>query len=203
MINNMNLILPYFYFNEANNMFMHCQIMQRSKDHPGEKVRKSPIKTYFVQSREHLERIMPEIIMLCEHYGARAYINLSAKDFAELQKLMLFKLSNEIYQGTVRNPRLCLHSAAGELKSRGPKWVIDVDDISIKEDIIKELEEEFRLPKYPNTQYLYGEIPTVNGCHLIVRPFDIRQFSSRFPDVDVHKNSGGTLLYYPDSLSTK
>lgn len=29
----MNLILPHFYFNEGNNMFMHCQIVQRAKDH--------------------------------------------------------------------------------------------------------------------------------------------------------------------------
>lgn len=35
MINNINAILPHFYFNEGNNMFMHCQIVQRAKDHKG------------------------------------------------------------------------------------------------------------------------------------------------------------------------
>lgn len=39
MINNIKLILPHFYFNEANDMFMHCQIVQRAKDHKGERVR--------------------------------------------------------------------------------------------------------------------------------------------------------------------
>lgn len=37
MINNIKLILPHFYFNEANNMFMHCQIVQRAKDHKKER----------------------------------------------------------------------------------------------------------------------------------------------------------------------
>lgn len=127
MINNINLILPHFYFNEGNDMFMHCQIVQRAKDHKGERVREGAIKTYFIRSREHLERLMPEIILLCEHYGARAYINIAGKDFDALQKLMLKKLCDDVCQNNVRNPRKCLNSAARELKSRCPKWIIDTD----------------------------------------------------------------------------
>lgn len=37
MIDNFDLIKPLFYFNEANNMFFHCQIVCRTKDHPGQK----------------------------------------------------------------------------------------------------------------------------------------------------------------------
>lgn len=33
MIDNFELIKPLFYFNEANDMFFHCQIVQRAKDH--------------------------------------------------------------------------------------------------------------------------------------------------------------------------
>ena len=206
MINNIKLILPHFYFNEANNMFMHCQIVQRAKDHKGEKVREGAIKTYFIRSREHLERIMPEIILLCEHYGARAYINLAGKDFDALQKLMLVKLASDIHLNNIRNPRKCLNSAAGELKSRCPKWIVDVDDMAIKDDILKWLDEEFEVPNIPELYdresiYLLGEIPTVQGCHLIVKPFNLQKFSGSFPNVDVHKNSMGTLLYYPNSLS--
>lgn len=31
MIDNFELIKPLFYFNEANNMFFHCQIVRRAK----------------------------------------------------------------------------------------------------------------------------------------------------------------------------
>ena len=126
MINNIELIKPLFYFNEGNNMFFHCQIVQRAKDHKGEKVKEGAIKTYFIRSREHLDKIMPEIILLCEHYGARAYINVAGKDFSSLQSLLLMKLANDIHQDVVRNPRKCLNSAAGELKSRNPKWVVEI-----------------------------------------------------------------------------
>lgn len=42
--------------------------------------------------------------------------------------------------------------------------------------------------------------PNKVGEHLIVRLFNVSEFSKAFPNVDVHKNSMGTLLYYPKSL---
>ena len=213
MLNNIELIKPMFYFSESNNMFFHCQIVQRAKDHKGEKVREGAIKTYFIRSREHLDRIMPEIILLCEHYGARAYINVAGKDFSSLQSLLLMKLASDIHQGIVRNPRKCLNSAAGELKSRVPRWIVDVDDISMKDSIKEKLFELYvealkRKGSDISTEtlaeagynYIYTEIPTKQGVHLIVRPFNVKAFSETFPNVDVHKNSMGTLLYYPKSL---
>lgn len=194
MINNMELILPHFYFNEGNDMFMHCQIVQRAKDHKGERVREGAIKTYFIRSREHLERLMPEIILLCEHYGARAYINLAGKDFDALQKLMLKKLAIDVSEGIIRNPRRCLNSAAGELKSRISRWIIDVDDPEKKDAIYKWLRNLW------HDKNIIIEIPTVQCCHFITPKFNTKEFSEAFPDVDVHKNSMGTLLYYPNSL---
>lgn len=201
MINNIDNILPHFYFNEANWMFMHCQIVQRAKDHPGEKVKEGALKTYFVRSREHLERLMPEIILLCEHYGARAYINLAGKDFDALQKAMLKLLAIDIAQGNVRNPRRCLNSAAGQLKSRRPLWIIDIDDRSIEFTVRYFLKEKL-FPDSPyESDYIIAQIPTVQGFHLITKPFNLKEFSEAFPTIDVHKNSMGTLLYYPKVLS--
>ena len=59
MVDNFELIKSMFYFNEANDMFFHLQIVQRAKDHKGEnmKVREGAIKTYFIRSREHLDRV--------------------------------------------------------------------------------------------------------------------------------------------------
>ena len=63
MINNIEQIKNMFYFTKENNMFFYCQIVQRAKDHKGEKVRESAIKTYFLTSKEHLDLLMPEIIL--------------------------------------------------------------------------------------------------------------------------------------------
>lgn len=215
MIDNFELIKSMFYFNEGDNMFFHLQIVQRTKDHKSKdiKVKEGAIKTYFIRSKEHLDRVKEEIILLCEHYGARAYINVAGKNFSTLQSLMLVKLASDISQGIVRNPRKCLNSAAGELKSRIPKWIIDIDDISLKESIKEKLFELYAeswnrkgidisieaLREVENS-YICAEIPTKSGVHLIVRPFNIKTFNESFPNVDVHKNSMGTLLYYPKSL---
>ena len=215
MVNNFEQIKSMFYFNEGDNMFFHCQIVSRAKDHKGEnkKVKEGAIKTYFIRSREHLDSLKDEIILLCEHYGARAYINVAGKDFKSLQTLMLLKLANDIHQGVVRNPRKCLNSAAGELKSRIPKWIVDIDDISLKDSIkdrLFELYAQAYSSKGTNISVetikavshlnIFAEIPTKNGLHLIVRPFNTKTFNEFFPNVDIHKNSMGTLLYCPASL---
>lgn len=215
MTDNFELIKPLFYFNEANDMFFHLQIVQRAKDHKGEnrKVKESAIKTYFIRSREHLDRVKEEVVFLCEHYGARAYINVAGKDFKNLQDLLLAKLAEYNLNGTVRDPRRILDSAAGELKSRGPKWVVDVDDVSMLDSIRKrvcELYVKAHEEKGPAISIkdiadrmipaIVAEFPTKSGVHLIARPFNLKEFHDTFPDVDVHKNSMGTVLYIPDSL---
>ena len=207
MIDNFELIKSLFYFNEANNMFFHLQIVQRAKDHKGEnkKVKEGAIKTYFIRSREHLDSLKEEIILLCEHYGARAYINVSGKDFKNLQDILLAKLAEYNLTYTVRDPRRILNSAAGELKSRNPKWVVDIDDVSIKDKVLEWLDNYFKVREHSVANdrygiYLYAEVPTKSGIHLISQPFNLQAFHEVFPDVDVHKNSMGTLLYYPNSL---
>ena len=207
MIDNFELIKSLFYFNEANNMFFHLQIVQRAKDHKGEnkKVKEGAIKTYFIRSREHLDSLKEEIILLCEHYGARAYINVSGKDFKNLQDILLAKLAEYNLTYTVRNPRRILNSAAGELKSGNPRWVIDIDDVSIKNKVLEWLDNYFKVREHSVANdrysiYLYAEVPTKSGIHLISQPFNLQAFHEVFPDVDVHKNSMGTLLYYPNSL---
>lgn len=207
MIDNFELIKNLFYFNEANDMFFHLQIVQRAKDHKSEnkKVKEGAIKTYFIKSREHLDSLKEEIILLCEHYGARAYINVSGKDFKNLQDILLAKLAEYNLTYTVRNPRRILNSAAGELKSRNPRWVIDIDDVSIKNKVLEWLDNYFKVREHSVANdrygiYLYAEVPTKSGIHLISQPFNLQAFHEVFPDVDVHKNSMGTLLYYPNSL---
>ena len=203
MIDNFELIKSMFYFNEANNMFFHCQIVQRAKDHKPNKVKEKTINTYLIKSKEHLDSLKDEIILLCEHYGARAYINVAGKDFEAVNRLMLLKLAEYNYMAGISNinPIKILNSTVGEVKSRNSKWIIDIDDLSIKDSILEWLDKENDNSDHRNGRYLYviAEIPTVQGCHLITTPFNTKAFSEVFPNVDVHKNNG-TLLYYPKSL---
>ena len=205
LINNLELIAPLLPKNNPM-VFCHMQIVCRAKDHKDEKVKEGAIKTYFIRDEGHLRKVMPEVILLCEHYRARAYINVSPKSFGKLQKLMLVKLASLVCEGNIQNPRKTLNSAAGVLTSKNPTWIIDVDNMPVKDSILNWLDDYFKLDStlpFCNTReelYLRGIIPTKQGCHLLVRPFNLKEFSSNFPNVDVHKNSMGTLLYYPDSI---
>ena len=205
LINNLELITPLLP-KDNSEVFCHMQIVRRAKDHKDEKVREGAIKTYFIRDDKHLRKIMPEVILLCEHYGARAYINVSPKSIEKLQKLMLVKLASLVCEGNIQNPRKTLNSTAGALTSKNPIWIVDIDDLSMKDTILNWFDNYFKLdPTLPfcNTReelYLRGIIPTKQGCHLLVKPFNLKEFSNSFPNVDVHKNSMGTLLYYPDSI---
>lgn len=198
IVDNFELIKPLFYFNEANNMFFHCQIVQRAKDHKPNKIKERTITSYFIKSRDHLDSLKEEIILLCNHYNARAYINILGKDFKELQKLLLVRMCRNVTEDIVQDPKRVINQLAGELKSKKSLWIIDVDDISTKDDILIWLDKYFK-DKNPLSScnlFLHAEIPTVQGCHLIVSPFNSLEFSKSFPNVDIHKNSMGTLLYY-------
>lgn len=198
MIDNFELIKSLFYFNEANDMFMHLQVIRRGKDHPNLPAANRTIQTYYVQSKEHLDKIKDEVIQLCEMYGARAYINIAGKDFDSLAKLTMAKLAERIYMGDCKKIYKLFNSAAGELKSRRSLFLVDVDN-----DELENLE-EIKKWIYANISEFRKiiEIPTKTGIHLITSPFNVMQFKHTFPFVDVHKNNP-TILYIPKSLDNE
>lgn len=210
MIDNFETIKSLFYFNEGNDMFFHLQILRRGKDHPDPPAANKLIRSWLVRSRNHLDSIKDEVIFLCEHYKARAYINVAGKDFDKLNHLMLKKLADNVYTGNIVNPQQILHSACGELLSRNKRWVVDIDtkDLGFKSNILKEIDAIW-LETHPEHKgylnngrrpYLIAEIPTSNGCHLITTPFNLQKFKEKFSEVDVHKNNP-TVLYIPKSIS--
>lgn len=202
-VDNFELIKSLFYFNEANDMFFHCQIVQRAKDHKPNKIKEKSIASYFIRSREHLDSLKEQIVLLCNYYNARAYINISGKDFSGLQKLLLTKMCENVTENIIQDPKRVVNQLAGKLKSRISRWIVDIDDITIKDDIkeyLIDLYSKFNKKSKEDivsylADYIIKEIPTVHGCHLIVRPFNSLKFHDEFPDVDIHKNSMGTLLY--------
>lgn len=214
MIDNFELIKKLFYFSEGNNMFFHLQILRRGKDHPELPAANKLIQSWLVRSRDHLDKLRDEVIFLCEHFKARAYINVAGKDFDKLNTLILKKLADNVHTGNVINPWHIYNSACGELKSREKRWVVDVDS-KHPDDSFEVLEEldAIWLETHPDHKalldecqrdraYLIASIPTLNGYHYITRPFNMQKFKEKCPNVDVHKNNP-TVLYVPNSIIEK
>lgn len=203
MVDNFDKIEKMFYFTEASETFFHLQVIRRGKDHPDLPSANKVIKTYYVQSKEHLNKIKDEVIQLCEMFKARAYINIAGKDFSLLSKLVNFRLSERIYTGDFKKIYKIFNTCAGELKSKATRWIIDIDNVNDEIPVLQWLDRYFSRFEEINEDYrpyLCTKIPTKNGFHLIIRSaFNLQEFKESFPNIDVHKNNP-TILYIPKSL---
>lgn len=197
MINNFELISNLIDFTEKDGIFMHTQVIRRGKDHPDMPAANRSIKTYYIQSKQHLMKVKDEIINLCELFKARAYINVTPKHIKKLATLTMSKLAERIHEGDYKKIHRVFESAAGELKGINTRFLIDIDDISYQDSILEYLNKYF-----DNNSYLYAQVPTKNGIHLISKPFYLAAFKKEFPNVEVHKNNP-TILYIPKSLDNE
>lgn len=209
-IDNFDLIKSMIDFEEADNLFMHLQILRRGKDHLDLPAANKLIRSWLVRSAEHLASLKKEVVFLCEHYKARAYISCVPKSIEKLNRLIMRKLADNQYTGNAINPWHVFNSACGELPGVEKRWVVDVDTKDTDElELIKLEIDRIWVNTHPQdwgkireSAWLLAKIPTLNGCHLITTPFNLQEFSNRFPDVEVKKN-GLTALYVPQCICEK
>jgi len=206
MIDNINIIKPLMNFEEKGDFYM-LYVFKRKKDQPeGEKDNHQSvrtIKTYCIESIDHLERRYDEVKQLCEMFKARAYIHVQKQNHRDVSLDMLASLAERIKNG-VQNQKGLFDSVVGQIKTQEKRWIIDVDDISIDgfnhdpsqiemRNFINELQKE--AGREPHMTF----IKTRSGFHIITQPFNVMKFKEKYPDVDIQKKNP-TLLYYPNSL---
>ena len=206
MIDNINIIKPLLNFEEKGDFYM-LYVFKRKKDQPeGEKDNHQSvrtIKTYCIESIDHLERRYDEVKQLCEMFKARAYIHVQKQNHRDVSLDMLASLAERIKNG-VQNQKGLFDSVVGQIKTQEKRWIIDVDDISLDgfnhdpsqiemRKFINELQKE--AGREPHMTF----IKTRSGFHIITQPFNVMKFKEKYPDVDIQKKNP-TLLYYPDNL---
>lgn len=196
MIDNFDIIIPQLNLDNED-VFYHLQILRRGKDHPELPAANRVIKAYFINGRGELEKRKDEIIQLCEHFGARAYINLAPKSVEKMAKFALFNLSERIYTGDYKKIWKVFNTAAGSVPAMVSKWVVDIDDCELTREELEHCINDFCDPK--GEPKIYSQIPTKHGFHLITKPFNLHNFKMYYATVDVHKNNP-TILYIPKCL---
>jgi hypothetical protein len=198
MINNIDLIKPLLNFSEEGDFYM-LYVFKRKKDQPEserdnhQSVR--TIKTYCIESIEHLDRRYEEIKTLCELFKARAYIHIQKQNHQDVSLNMMVALAERIRNGA-KNQKGLFDSVVGQIKTQEKRWIVDIDT--------KDQEEVDRIAKAveiarPEGSKIEAVIPTRNGFHLITHRFDIKMFENVCPHVDVQKKNP-TLLFLPESL---
>lgn len=204
MIDNFEQIETLLSFDDPD-LFYHLQIIRRGKDHPNLVAANRTIKTYYIDNNEKLSKIKQEIIDLCEYFGARAYINLAPKSYRKCTMQCISDMAMRAKDGDFKKIYKCWNTVVGYVKSDYPMWIIDVDgptDGCISEFIEYECEPLKYHIEGPHKIYdfkIYDYIKTKNGYHIITKPFNLKQFKDKYPDIDVHKNNP-TILYIPKSL---
>ena len=198
MINNLEIIRPLLNFEKPGDFYM-LYVLKRKKDQPEEErdnhqsVR--TIKTYCIESIDHLERRYEEVIQLCEMFKARAYIHVQKQNHFDVSLSMMVDLAQRIQNGQ-HNQKGLFDSVVGQIKTGEKRWIIDVDDAMEASPIMMAyIDHECK----PHGSKIEAIIPTRNGHHLITKKFDVMKFKEKYPELDIQKRNP-TLLYYPDSL---
>jgi len=198
MIDNLDIIKPLLNFDKGGDFYM-LYVFKRKKDQPeGERDNHQSvrtIKTYCIESIDHLERRYDEIKQLCEMFKARAYIHVQKQNHFDVSLNMMVDLAQRIQNGQ-HNQKGLFDSVVGQIKTQEKRWIVDLDT--------KDEDEVVRMTKVINIARPEGDkiisiIPTKNGYHFITHRFDVMMFKNVYPDVDIQKKNP-TLLYLPESL---
>lgn len=191
--------LPMELFKFGEGMFLMAYVVQRQKEHK-EKVKEGPIKTYFLKNIDDYTKYKYEMIKLADTFGARIYITVSPKSIKKFQDRLALRIAKFNVENNLVNPAKIVNSVAGELPPENPMWIIDLDDVK-QEDAVKKLLNKLYSQAHKKFDYelhkFYFTVETLNGKHIIAKPFNLKAFQEVFPDIDIHKNSMGTLLYVP------
>ena len=144
---------------------------------------------------------------MCKTFNARAYINLNVKSYKKINYQLIKKLADNLTFGSEHGVVSALDSVCGETGSDGDKYrLIDVDtkDYNTLKLYIEEINKcnsnypAVLTPFYDN---IVLEVPTLNGYHLITKPFNLKQLEPflTLNPADIHKNNPTLLYYYGDT----
>jgi hypothetical protein len=204
MIDNLQLIKPLLNFSEKGDFYM-LYVFKRKKDQPeGERDNHQSvrtIKTYCIESIDHLDRRWEEIVQLCEMFKARAYIHVQKQNHFDVSLNMMVALAQRIQDGNT-NQKGLFDSVVGQIKTQEKRWIVDIDT---KDEItVHRIVHIIDSTIQPEGPKIITCIPTKNGYHLITKRFDVLEFKKCMElhgDVPDIQKKNPTLLYYPNSLS--
>jgi hypothetical protein len=200
MIDNIELIKPLLNFSEPGDFYM-LYVFKRKKDQPeGERDNHQSvrtIKTYCIESVEHLEKRYDEIKQLCEMFKARAYVHVQKQNHREVSLNMMVALAQRIQDGNHKQKGL-FDSVVGQIKTLEKRWIVDID--TKNKEVVEEVATFINTKCRPVQDKICSIIPTKNGYHLITNRFDVKTFKETYPEIDIVKKNP-TLLFLPNSLN--
>lgn len=194
MVDNLRLVLPFLKF-ESKDDFYYLQILQRKKENAKLGSNSRVIKNYYIKSEEHLLNRYDEIKKLCEVFNARASIRLNKRSFEKVGFKAMVNIANTMSNREYEFLKASYDRACGlGHNDNEKKWILDIDGEKTYNELFK-MEDLINnsLPEGKNT-IVY--LPSKSGMYLITKPFDLRDFTKTYPEIEIHKDNP-TNLYIP------
>tara|TARA_R110000822_G_scaffold5266_9_gene22614 strand:+ start:238 stop:846 length:609 start_codon:yes stop_codon:yes gene_type:complete len=195
-VDNLEIIKPLLNFDSPDD-FYYLQILQRKKENPQLGSNSRVIKNYYITSVANLEGKYDEIKQLCNHFNARASIRLNRRNYESVALKALINMANSMQNKEYSFIKKSYDRAVGQGNSE-PKatktWILDVDGDFSERDQRKLI--NFIRGIAPYNPKEVAIIPSKSGLHIVVNPFDLRDFKVEYPEIEVHKNNP-TNLYIP------
>ena len=200
MIDNFNILTPWFDTLSDQGDFFFVQVIQRKKECA---IESNIIKDYYFFDKESFLAKRDEIIILCKAFNARAYFWINPRNCKQVQ-YEIIREATEALECNSRKLFKCVSKAIGHRRCTKYKarWIMDFDTkdwalITKYLDIIEEC-------RPIDTKKVIYNIPTVNGIHVITNGFDLEQFNqqlaiAQLDNIDIHKDNPTVLYYYGES----
>jgi hypothetical protein len=195
MIDVYDKIKPLLVF-ETDDDFYYLQLIQRKKENDALGSNSRIIKNYYISSIDYLDEKYGEIKALCDYFNARAMLRLNKRSYRKVAFKAMQNMANLMANGEFSFITKSYDRACGVgHNDKNNTWVIDIDgeffEIFEKEAIVQCINN-----CAPIGDKIVIELPTKNGFHLITKPFDLRDFRIRYPEIDIHKDNP-VNLYIP------
>jgi predicted HicB family RNase H-like nuclease len=189
MIDNFDKMISIMSFEDTND-FYFVQLIKRKKDNPDMKGDSVVIKEWFVSSVDYFLDKKESMIDMADKYNARLTIRVNKRNYKKLGLKMIADITQKLESENYKGLKSSFSSVAGQYPSDSDKkWIVDIDQEDLKdlEDIKKVINNSM-----PDIDKIICEIPSKSGIHLIVRPFDIREFKKLF-NVEIKKDNPTNL----------
>lgn len=195
MTNNFDLIRGLLKFTSTDD-FYFIQILKRRKDNPGLNTDVAVVKEYFVDSLEYFDKKREDMIEQATKNNARVTIRLNKRSYQKTALKVLVEVAVRVEQGQFRSVKTAFSSCAGKFSADKDKtWLVDVDSEDLEKYNMDEVIADINA-SMPVGDKVLGKIPSKTGYHLLVKPFDLRTFSTKYPTLDMKKDNP-TNLFIP------
>ncbi len=209
IIDNFDKIKTFMNF-ESEDDFYFCQLMKRKKDDVLGKWKTDCnniiVGHYYFRSLEGFDRMADTIRNICNAENARAYIHLNKRSFKKCSMKLISTVTTNIETENYMGNRGAFDSVCGKYPNdKNKKWLYDYDGDKINLRIFRNALDEILPninPKENGTKIL-GILPTANGWHIILKPFDLMTFNKEIKErfgIDIKKEDfkkdSPTLLYF-------